>query len=102
MIRLLMLPLLLSTAGCAWVTLDEGGSGVLAVESADVEDCRRIGKTTVSVRDRVAAIQRSPSRVASELKTLARNSAAEMGGNRIVSTSPVDDGAREYAVFRCD
>lgn len=102
MTRPLLLALSLWITGCAWVALDDDGRSVLAVEPSAVEECRRIGKTTVSVRDRVAAVQRSPSRVGSELETLARNSAAEMGGNRIVALTPVRDGAREYAVYRCD
>ncbi|MGK7296171.1 MAG: DUF4156 domain-containing protein [Candidatus Wenzhouxiangella sp. M2_3B_020] len=102
MTRLLLLALSLSVTGCAWVTLDEDGRDVLAAEPSAVEDCRRVGNTTVSVRDRVAAVQRSPSRVVSELEILARNSAADMGGNRVVPLTPVRDGARDYAVYRCD
>ena len=46
-------------------------------------------------------VQRKPGKVAEELERLARNEAAELGGDRIVALGPVRDGQRSYAVFAC-
>lgn len=95
----ILLPLAL--AGCAWVQLTEEAESVRVASADRVADCRRIGETTVSVRDRIAAVQRSPGKVADELERLARNEAAELGGDRVVALGPVRDGRRSYAVFDC-
>jgi len=88
-------------AGCAWVQLTEQGEAVRVVDAGQVTDCRRIGETTARVRDRVAAVQRSPGKVAEELERLARNEAAVLGGDHVVALEPVRDGRRRYAVFDC-
>jgi hypothetical protein len=95
----LLIPLAL--AGCAWVSLSEEAESVRVADADQVSDCRRIGETSVRVRDRVAAVQRKPGKVAEELERLARNEAAELGGDRIVALGPVRDGQRSYAVFAC-
>ena len=96
---LIVIPVVL--AGCAWVPLTEEGASVRVVDREQTANCRKIGETTARVRDRVAAVQRKPGKVAAELERLARNEAAELGGNRIVALGPVAQGRRSYAVFSC-
>lgn len=88
-------------AGCKWVDLKPGAGDVKLVERSATAGCQRLGTTTVSVRDRVAAVQRSPSKVAEELANLARNSAVDMKGDTIAAESPVRDGERTFGVYRC-
>ena len=40
-------------------------------------------------------------KVAGELATLARNSAAQLGGDTVVATSEITDGSQTFAVYRC-
>ena len=87
--------------GCSWVPLSPEAESVVAVSGDQVAACRKIGESRVSVRDRVAAIQRSPGTVREELEGLARNEAARLGGDRLVALGPVNDGARTYAVYDC-
>jgi len=89
------------SGGCSWVPLSPEAAQVAAVPVGQVQDCRKIGEAGVSVRDRVAAIQRSPGKVAEELEHLARNEAARLGGDRIVALGPVTHGSRNYAVYNC-
>ncbi len=97
----LAIPLLV-IAGCTWVKPEPGAEQVAIRGAEQVASCERIGRTTVSVRERVAAVQRRPGRVEEELATLARNSAHEIGGNVIVADGPVSNGQRRYLVYRCE
>ncbi len=87
--------------GCTWVQPEDGAEEVRLVEKRHVEGCQRLGSTTTEVRDRVAAVQRRPGKVEEELDTLAKNSAAEAGGDTLVATSDVRDGRRTYDIYRC-
>lgn len=91
----------LGLSGCTWVKPEVGADDVLVRTAAQVGQCERIGQTTTSVRDRVAAVQRSPGRVEEELETLARNSAVELGGNTLVADGPVRDGQRRFLIYTC-
>lgn len=95
------LALALALVSCAWVELRPDARGVRAVPAAEAEGCDRIGKTRVEVADRVLAVQRPPGKIERELEVLARNAAADMGGDRIVAAGAVRDGQREYIVFDC-
>jgi hypothetical protein len=91
----------LTLAACAWVELEPDADDVRVVAEPDVAGCERLGTARVEVTDRVLAVQRSPSKIEEELDVLARNAAADMGGNRVVAAGPIRDGEREYAVFEC-
>ena len=88
-------------AGCSWVHLTSEGELVQKVTAADVEECKRIGEATVSVKAKVAGIKRSSKKVAGELFILGQNAASEMGGDTIVPVSEVQDGEQTFKVYRC-
>ncbi|TVQ29846.1 MAG: DUF4156 domain-containing protein [Wenzhouxiangella sp.] len=97
----LLLVLCLGASACTWVKPEPGAGHVAVKDSSQVTHCERLGQTTTSVRDRVAAVQRKPGRVEEELETLARNSALDLGGDTIVPDGPVRDGQRRFLVYRC-
>lgn len=99
MISVLLLAGLLS--GCTWVRTEPGAEQVRVADANAVRQCERLGQTTVSLRDRVGAVQRRPGRVADELTVLGRNSAVEIGGDTIVADGPVQDGQRRFIIYRC-
>ncbi len=88
-------------AGCTWVKLTPGGEKVRVLESSEVASCKHVGKTTAYGKAKVAGIQRDEVEVAWELESLARNSAAEMGGDTIVPATPVTGDKRVFDVYRC-
>lgn len=89
-------------SGCTWVKPTPGGYQVrMASSSAEIADCRKIGNTSVSLLDRVGYFKRSRKKVEDELSILARNSAAEMGGDTILPISEIFQGERSFAVYRC-
>lgn len=89
-------------SGCTWVKPTPGGDQVRVASSpAEVASCKQIGKTTVSLLDRVSLYKRDQKKVENELFILGRNSAAEMGGDTILPVSEVFQGERRFAVYRC-
>lgn len=101
--KLLMLicAALLPLAGCTWVELSDQGVGVRVATLSQVDQCKQLGRTTVTVVDRVAGMSRSEEQVLGELETLARNAAAEMQGDTVVAVSKVVDGEQVFNVYRC-
>ena len=86
---------------CTWVKTTPEGQGVRVASAAEVIACERKGKVTVSVKSRVSSVERKPTKVATELATLARNEGALLGGDTVVAESPVAEGRQVFGVYRC-
>ncbi|MFH7325976.1 DUF4156 domain-containing protein [Desulfurivibrio sp. C05AmB] len=86
---------------CTWVKPTVQGEKVRVLTAEEVVKCERVGQTTVSLLARVAGIERSPRKVQEELNVLARNSAADVGGDTVVPMGPVEDGKQTFAIYRC-
>lgn len=93
--------LFLVLAGCAWVKTSPEGEKVRVLEPAEVESCKRIGKTMVTGKASVAGIERNQTKVAGELRTLARNGAAEIGGDTVVPVADIKGDTQVFAVYKC-
>lgn len=97
----LLCALALWISGCTWVEPTKAGSEVLLVKAFNVNDCKHIGSTTTSVKHTIGPVSRSEEKVREELITLAKNHAAERGGDSIVAKGPVSDGSMSFDIFRC-
>ncbi len=97
----LITALCLGICACAWVTLTPGGEKVRVLDAGEVASCQELGNTMVSLRAKVAGINRNEDEVAKELAMLARNSAADMGGDTVVAVTAVAEGKRTYKVYKC-
>lgn len=88
--------------GCTWVKLSEPGANVRVGTVAQASACKKLGATHAKTSTRIAFFSRSSRKVDSELESLARNEAAEMGGDTIVAQGPASsEGRRTFDVFRC-
>jgi hypothetical protein len=67
-----------------------------------VSGCHSVGSTHVSVQDRLADYAGQPGRTASELLLLAKQGAAQLGGNVVIEMTEIDEGSQSFAVFRCN
>lgn len=94
--------LLALPVGCTWVKLDKDAVGVVVVPADSVTDCQRVGSTTSTTRAKVGVYERGEDQVNEELVTLAKNSAASMGGNSLVAEAPPKDGKQTFTVYRCE
>jgi len=88
--------------GCSFVELTEAGRGVQLVTPEQAADCKKIGAVNSKVLARFVGFDRSATKVARELADLAKNEAAENGGNTIVPTSPIEGGRQSFDLYRCD
>lgn len=94
--------ILATVSSCTWVKLSHNGDNVRVVSASEIQGCKSIGVTKVSVRDSfVGDLKRDEGKVARELMTLGRNSGAEMGGDTITPASEVINGERSFSVYRC-
>jgi hypothetical protein len=87
-------------SGCATLKLTEGGQKIRVLDPAEVTSCKNLGRTSTSVTARVI-FERPADAVAKELETVARNSAASMGGDTIVPLTVIEDGKQTFVVYKC-
>lgn len=88
--------------GCSWVDLETNAEDVLVLKPHQTKQCEEMRKTTSQVVDKVWFVDRNPEKVAKELATLARNTAAELGGNAIVAESEVENGRQTFIILNCE
>lgn len=91
----------LVVGACTWIKLTPGGEKVRVLSLEEVSSCKKLGKTTTSLKDKIAGVQRGKKKVTQEMETLARNSAADLNGDTVVAISEVEDGKQVFEVYRC-
>jgi len=89
-------------AACTWVKPTPAGESVRVATADAVAACERKGKVAVSLKSRVAGVERKPTKVANELATLARNEGALLGGDTVVAEGSVAEGRQVFGVYDCD
>lgn len=93
--------LLLVACGNSWVQLTPQGQQVQLATTAQISNCQRAGTANVNAADSIGFVQRSARQLQEELVTLARNEAGNIGGNRVVPESTINDGRQTFGIFRC-
>lgn len=88
--------------GCSWVDLDPNAQDVLVLKPDQIKQCEQMRKTTSQVMDKVGFMNRNKKKMAKELATLARNTAAELGGNAIVADSDIENGKQTFIILNCE
>lgn len=86
---------------CTWVEPTKQGSEVTLVKNFNVKDCLKLGTTKATVKHKVGIITRGEDTVMEELIIVARNRAAELGGDSIVATGPASEGSMSFDVYKC-
>lgn len=99
---LLTAAILAGPTACTWVTLDQQAVAVRLMPASAVADCKRIGSTTSTTKATIGPFERGRRKVQTELLTLARNSAASMGGNALTENGPMKNGKQTFTVYKCD
>jgi hypothetical protein len=88
-------------AGCAWVKTTPGGDQVREATAAEVGSCEEIGTAVGSTQATAAGIPRNKEVMRDEQITLARNRAAQIGGDTIVQSGPPSGGTLSFIVYKC-
>ena len=87
--------------GCTWVPLTDKGRDVRILQASQAADCQKVGTVHCKTADRVVIFARSDRKMREELESLARNEAAELGGNGIVPIGTMKDGRKSFDAYRC-
>jgi hypothetical protein len=99
---LLMTGLLsLSVSACSWVELADPAQDVLVLKPHQSKQCEQVRRTTSQVLDKIWFVNRNQEKMAEELETLARNTAAELGANAIVADSEITEGKQTFIILNC-
>lgn len=91
----------MTLCACTWVKLTPGGEKVRVLSAAEVSSCKKLGKTTTTLKDKIAGVSRGEKKVKQEMEALARNTAADMGGDTVVPVSEITDGRQTFEVYKC-
>lgn len=87
--------------GCNWVPLSAGGEQVQLATAKFVEGCRQIGRTRAKTKPTFLGVKRSQATIREELRSLARNDAAVMGGTTVTPLGDVQNGEQAYGIYVC-
>jgi len=88
-------------SACTWVALEPEAERVRLADVEAVSGCKSIGKVNTTTAHKVGLFPRSQAKVQDELATLARNEAAEMGGDTVAGVTETRDGSRTFGVYLC-
>jgi hypothetical protein len=91
----------LFVTGCATIKLSENGEKVRVLAPAEVSTCKKLGKSNASVTAKALGISRPIETLTKELANIARNSAANMGGDTIVPLTVIEEGNQSFVVYKC-
>jgi hypothetical protein len=104
MTRIYQLPVISLTlilSACAFVDLSQEGEKVRVLESSEVATCKHLGKTTANTQEKALGVRRHDMAINNELTSLARNTAARMGGDTVVAESPESGGKQTFLIYKC-
>jgi hypothetical protein len=87
-------------SACSTLKLTEGGEKIRLLDPTEVTSCKNLGRTNTSVTAKVV-FDRPEDSVAKELLIVARNSAANMGGDTIVPLTVIENGQQTFIVYKC-
>jgi hypothetical protein len=89
------------TSGCTWVPLTDEGANVRTLQGNAAADCQKISTVGSKTADRILIFARSDRKMREELESLARNEAADPGGNAIVPIGTMANGRQSFDVYHC-
>ena len=88
-------------AGCSWVKTTPGGEQVREATAPEVNGCQEVGVAVASTQATAAGIPRNKDVMREEQVTLARNRAAQIGGDTIVPNGQPSEGTQSFNVYKC-
>ena len=93
---------LIASLGLGFVDLTEEGSKVRQAQTAEVNSCKKVGQGTATTRSKRVFFKRRSNNVQEELVGLARNEAAKLGANAIVTDEISEDGTMKWSGYLCN
>lgn len=97
----MLVTVIVLAAGCSTIKLKPGAAEVEVLQAERVADCKMLGKTKVSVADKLGFVPRGDKAIRVDLQRLARNSAIEMNGDTLSPESEIVKGEQTFGVYDC-
>ena len=91
----------IAVTGCATTSLTQGGEKIRTLQPDEVTSCKELGKSQASVTATALGLARPIETLTKELNDIARNSAANMGGDTIVPLTIIKEGQQTFIVYKC-
>ncbi len=91
----------MAISACSFVDLNPAAEEVLVLKPHQVRECEQLRRSTSQVLSKIWFVNRNRERMGEELATLARNTAAELGGNAIVADSDIVEGKQSFIIYNC-
>jgi hypothetical protein len=89
-------------AGCGnWIEVKPQARDVAILEPAQTASCQYLGKTEAAVLNEAGFLPRNPQAINADLVNIARNDAAQMGGDAVAPLSERDRGHQTFGIYRC-
>ncbi len=88
-------------SGCTFNKVTEEAQHILLVNPKHVSECERLGKTIVQMKSSFIGINVPRATVENELRNIAKNDAASMGGDTIVALTEIEAGVQTFQIYRC-
>ena len=102
--KLLYMGLIMVTAGslaaCTTARLTASGEKARLLSVDEAAKCEKLGRAVIS-RKPLISIPRPQAIIVKELRILARNNAANMGGDTVAPVSGVSNGQQTFEVYKC-
>ncbi len=86
---------------CAGSELAPEAARVTVLDAEADASCALVGHARAKTSPTVGIFARRPEKVEKELRDLAREEAARMGGNAIAPEAPPTGGEQSFRVYRC-
>ena len=96
----LLILLTVLTSACQWVNRHDVNRTVVVAQQQHIKHCQAVGNISARTRHTII-LPRKESKVAEELRELARNEALKLKADTIVAITPIDKGEQQFAAFNC-
>ena len=90
-----------AVSACTFVKLNPQAEDVLVLKPHQTRECEQLRRSTSQVLDKIWFVHRNQDAMAEELETLARNTAADLGGNAVAADSDIENGRQRFIIYNC-
>ena len=90
-----------SLAACATVRLTSSGEKARLLTVDEAANCEKLGRTVINIKPSLLSVPRPQAVIVKDLRILARNNAANMGGDTVAPVSGVSNGQQTFEVYKC-
>ena len=103
MIKRMIVPVVgtLMMSGCSFVNLNPNAQDVVLLKPYQARECDQLRRSTSQVLSKIWFINRNKDAMEDELVILAKNTAADLGGNAVVPDSEIVDGKQSFIIYNC-